>query len=130
MPEINLKLRGPLLTHARGWPARRVNAMMEEMKEAVAREGVNMVRRQLDRVLQNPTGYYSSRVATDTAGENIRIHDSNVIYGPWLEGTSSRNQTTRFKGYSTFRIVKQRLNRAKSNIIRPIADRYIREFNG
>lgn len=31
------------------------------------------------------------------------ITDGGVIYGPWLEGTSSRNETTRFKGYASFR---------------------------
>jgi len=40
-----------------------------------------------------------------------KIHDSGVVYGPWLEGTSSRNQTTRFKGYASFRRVKQWLEK-------------------
>lgn len=31
------------------------------------------------------------------------------VYGPWLEGVSSRNQTTRFKGYAMFRKTKQKL---------------------
>lgn len=35
------------------------------------------------------------------------IHDGGVVYGPWLEGTSGRNQTTRFKGYRSFRQTAQ-----------------------
>ncbi len=31
------------------------------------------------------------------------VDDGGVIYGPWLEGTSNRNKTTRFKGYAAFR---------------------------
>ena len=45
------------------------------------------------------------------------IHDSHVIYGPWLEGVSSRNETTRFKGYAMFRNAKQQLERKKRGIL-------------
>jgi hypothetical protein len=45
------------------------------------------------------------------------VHDSNAIYGPWLEGTGSRNQTTRFKGYAMFRRTTQQLERESSGIL-------------
>jgi hypothetical protein len=32
-----------------------------------------------------------------------------VVYGPWLEGTSERNRSTRFKGYRLWRKTAQRL---------------------
>lgn len=38
-----------------------------------------------------------------------QIDDSGVVYGPWLEGTSHRNMTTRFKGYASFRRTAQRV---------------------
>jgi hypothetical protein len=31
------------------------------------------------------------------------------VYGPWLEGVGSRNNTTRFKGYHAFRNAAQAL---------------------
>jgi len=37
------------------------------------------------------------------------IHDSHVIYGPWLEGVSSRNQASRFKGYALWRRTRDKL---------------------
>lgn len=58
------------------------------------------------------------------------IHDSNVIYGPWLEGTSSRNETTRFKGYSMFRRATQQLNREKGNIVEKNVASAVRKLNG
>ncbi|MCH7953871.1 MAG: hypothetical protein IIC25_08280 [Chloroflexi bacterium] len=58
------------------------------------------------------------------------IHDSNVIYGSWLEGTSSRNQTTRFKGYSMFRRATQQLNREKGRIVNGHIARAARTLNG
>jgi len=35
-----------------------------------------------------------------------RVSDGGYLYGPWLEGTSQRNKSTRFKGYGTFRKAK------------------------
>src|SRR5688572_30770062 len=39
-----------------------------------------------------------------------RVHDRDIVYGPWLEGTSERNRTTRFRGYAAFRKGMQRVN--------------------
>lgn len=45
----------------------------------------------------------------------------NAVYGDWLEGTSSRNQTTRFKGYNSFRIINQWMN---DELVPRIAKKY------
>lgn len=69
----------------------------------VAKEAVDA---RLDVVLRNPTPYYQTRITLDLATSgHWRVHDDMVIYGPWLEGVGSRNRTTRFKGYATFRTV-------------------------
>ena len=34
-----------------------------------------------------------------------------VTWGPWLEGTSKRNESTRFKGYGLFRLTQQELQK-------------------
>jgi hypothetical protein len=49
------------------------------------------------------TGAYNSAVRTELVDGDALITDGGMVYGPWLEGTSSRNQSTRFKGYATFR---------------------------
>lgn len=73
---------------------------------------------QLDSVLQHPTGYYVSQIVDKTIDPYLHsVNDSRVIYGPWLEGVSSRNQTTRFKGYHTFRIVKNRMQQKSKAIV-------------
>jgi hypothetical protein len=73
---------------------------------------------QLHEVLQHPTGHYESQITDQPISPTLhRIHDNQVIYGPWLEGVGSRNYpVTRFKGYHTFRIVKNRM-RAKAQAI-------------
>lgn len=82
-----------------------IGAFCVESERDLAQDGRDMVLVELDTVLQNPTGYYESRVTA----EADRVTDGDVVYGPWLEGTGSRNDETRFKGYFTFRRVGQRL---------------------
>ncbi len=55
------------------------------------------------RFFKNQTGRYASRVRPNDRGDGVTIDDGGIVYGPWLEGTSSRNMTTRFKGYHIFR---------------------------
>lgn len=62
----------------------------------------------LDRSIRNPTPYYETQVTIQRLSPTVmRVHDRDVVYGPWLEGTSARNRTTRFKGYASFRRATQ-----------------------
>lgn len=82
-------------------PNRIVARGVEDSMTAVGREAQQAARRRLSRVLVNPTGHYESRVDyTVVRGEVAELHDSGVVYGPWLE---SGGRGTRFRGYSTFR---------------------------
>jgi len=93
----------------------------------LAEEVFNEVHDLLAESLKNPTGYYESRVKTDRAKTSNQVTDSGVVYGPWLEGTSSRNQTSRFKGYATFRRATQKVEGRAGQIaavaIRPFIQR-------
>jgi hypothetical protein len=84
---------------------------LEEFETEYGKEGVRRVRANLKVKLKNPTGKYSRGIRTDrSSGTNV-VTDNRAVYGPWLEGTSSRNRTTRFKGYRTFRLTTQQLDR-------------------
>jgi len=126
---INVKthLQGPIFnaSHTKAAGKR----MIVNINEAVAQEGVDMVRARLDTVLQHPTGYYRSRIAVLSRAVFRGIWDQNVVYGGWLEGVSSRNRTTRFKGYRTFRRVKQELDNRMDSIARPMVAKYVREMS-
>ncbi len=95
---------------------RGIAAGIEDAKRDVAQVGVNEVHAALGQVLQNPTGFYESHVVTERARADWAVTDGGVVYGPWLAGTSSRNQTTRFKGYSHWRQAAQRLQRSAGDI--------------
>ena len=103
---IDLEATGPVFSGAleAGIAASLVSAQL-----AIAKEGENMIQNRLSSVLQQPSGFYESQIQTDRVKANVVITDGGVVYGSWLEGTSSRNRRSRFKGYKTFRITKRAL---------------------
>ena len=104
--------------------------MVIQINDAIAVQGVKMVRARLKRVLQNPTGFYESRIAVDRREIYRGVWDQRVLYGGWLEGVDPRNKTTRFKGYRTFRTVKQQLDAESTKIAAPLVAKFIAEMNG
>lgn len=107
----------------------RLARLITEIKEAVSDYAHYLMLMRLHNVLQNPTGYYESRIMVQRQGEDIFLTDSGVVYGPWLEGTSSRNQATRFKGYHSFRITKNEVDQKKAIIAQPLVNRFVSEMN-
>lgn len=118
-----MRANGPLTD---GRSARAAHDYADALEYAVAREGERMVHQRLHQVLRHPTGYYESRVSVDRAASgHYRVHDGGVIYGPWLEGTGSRNSpVTRFPGYATFRRIQPQLDRKAPEIARQVLRRY------
>jgi hypothetical protein len=79
---------------------------------------------------QASTGHYRRSVNSEIQGSIARIDDSGVVYGPWLEGISSRNSTTRFKGYFQFRLTSQFLNLISEKVGNNLKKMYVRKMNG
>lgn len=75
------------------------------------------------------TGHYRRSIHGVTEHLHGRIDDSGVVYGPWLEGTSSRNETTRFKGYASFRRVGQALVREAPRVLESEIRKAVNELN-
>ncbi len=86
-----------------------ITRFLEEAKATVADAGVNLIHQRLGDVLVNPTGLYESAIHTGRVAADVVISDLPVVYGPWLEGVSTRNETSRFKGYHTFRKITRDL---------------------
>jgi len=128
MPDINVtaKLKGPFFrANIDNW----MDVVADEAKQDVAQEAVDLVHIQLDHVLQNPTGYYRSQVQSELVGKDYHVNDNDVIYGGWLEGVSSRNESTRFKGYHTFRLVLQDIRKVAIDIAQQTFNRFIGRLN-
>jgi hypothetical protein len=120
---VNSHNRGPWTD---GRAARALPRYADDTEYQVARRGEQLVHQRLRQVLRHPTGYYQSRISVDrTSGGRYQVHDGGVIYGPWLEGTGSRNSpVTRFPGYFTFRRTKALLDRQAPQIARELLARY------
>jgi len=129
--EIAFKTSGPFF--AAGMPAK-VTSMIQNAVEEMTELGEQKLAGPGDHFLQpRPGGVYLSvgaaakgKASTGNYRRSIhkalgnlfgRIDDSKVVYGPWLEGTGSRNETTRFKGYSSFRRTTQFMEERKTGII-------------
>lgn len=100
-------------------------AACRDMEKSVATLGASIVRSRLDAVLKKQTPVYRLKVVAQPTHPNWRIWDQRMVYGPWLEGTGSRNKTTRFKGYRTFRITVIEIDKRARVMAPNILARYI-----
>lgn len=78
----------------------------EDLEEEGAEWALDHIQRTFHRSFKQPTGYYESNVEIHSTSSGKEVWDGGYAgpaYGPWLEGVSSRNNATRFKGYHAFR---------------------------
>ncbi len=91
---VTVTTTGPMFD---GRAVRAINRLGADAVEVVADQGVTDVKQFLDSVLQNPTGFYVSRIQTERKTDDHRLVTDGgwpVLYGPWLAGGSSRNATS------------------------------------
>lgn len=117
-----VELRGPLFD-ARA--ARVVDAMLNDAADAVAQRAQNDVRDTIQSRAVRRTGNYERHVKIDRQGNDRQVNDGGIVYGPWLEGVSRRNYSTRFRGFSQFRRATQRLAGRTGEIAEPAVRRHL-----
>jgi hypothetical protein len=125
MPTV--EVRGPLFSGA----AKGIidGAIKASIRELVA-ESETMVKVQLYPGHGLVTGHYRRSIHGEIIdSRHGRVNDSKVIYGPWLEGTGSRN-TGRFKGYSMFRKTVQTMRRRAPGFVQKHVARMVKGLNG
>jgi hypothetical protein len=126
MYDMSVTTSGPMFDEAR------IAAVMRRTiatgEKTIADEGVKIIRRNLDKVLKHPTGYYRSQVRATAFGSLYEITDFDVIYGGWLE----RGWTeTRFRGYATFRRSLQQIQAVSVEVMeRRVLPVTVRELGG
>lgn len=126
---VNVKVQQKGMIFNAGSTKAAAARMVIAMNEALAQEGVHRIKSRLGQVLQNPTGYYESQIQVERRQIYRGISDGGVVYGGWLEGVDRRNKTTRFKGYRTFRIIGQELDRDSVRISQPFVNKFVAEMN-
>lgn len=104
------------------------DGVKREVEVAVAEYALWRVKAYNAADFKNPTGHYRSRLHVVRRGK-IEVNDSGSVYGPWLEGTGSRNKKTRFKGYWHWRRATRDVERAAVRIANQTVQRSIRRIS-
>lgn len=123
---ISAREEGPIFrpSAVRSWTDR----VTKEAEVAVAEYALWRVKAYNANDFKNPTGHYRSRLHIVRRGV-VEVNDSGTIYGPWLEGTGSRNRTTRFKGYWHWRRTRQDVERQAGRIVQRVVSRRLRDIS-
>lgn len=104
----NARYNGPMFdARAR----RAFRDMRDELEEDAAEFALDHIQGTFHTHFRQPTGYYESNVRIKNSNEVWDGGQAGPVYGPWLEGVGSRNNTTRFKGYHAFRKAADALDR-------------------
>ena len=120
MPSVTVS--GPIFD---GRAIAAVDAFVEDAKRDVAAQGYSEWMTNLNRSIRHPTPYYETQVTVTQRGADQVVHDRGIVYGPWLEGTSSRNRTTRFPGYHSAARATVALEAKKQAIVENTLRRHI-----
>lgn len=143
----DVETRGPMFD---GRADAELDRAVHEIRVKVADDGLKMVRGLLLDSIRDNRGVYISRteviedshvfvtrgkrktytipVVADRSTEDVVTVDL-ATYGPWIEGTGSRNETTRFKGYHAFRRASQQLELVAERVADDAIKPYIEEMN-
>lgn len=125
MWEINFRSRiqGPISS---GRMTRDAANYSHDVAEELAEESKDVWLDNLHGSLRHQTPFYTTRIAVRQLGANrYEVHDHDVVYGHWLEGTGSRNSPNSvFPGYWSLRRAKGRMKGRRSTIARKILRRY------
>jgi len=106
---------------------------LDKAKKDVAERGVDVL---MERALKmdktgRSTGHYAGTFRTRMTTYNDQIvDDGGIVYGPWLEGESKRNSSTRFKGYHQFRRTRAQLRKEAKDIAQGSLDQFIVQMGG
>lgn len=129
MPQMTISFHGPLFQS--GLPASAIHDAIHDTITDLVAQGEKAVKLQLYPGHGLITGYYRNSIHGELSGSlNGRVHDSNVVYGPWLEGVSSRNETSRFKGYRMFRNAFQQLQGLTQSILQKWVKKAVDKLGG
>ena len=122
MGEVEVSFDGPIFD---GQFETAFAEILQEAQKQIGDAALERVQFFLNASIRKPTPYYETQIIHQRRGDNDVVHDRGIIYGPWLEGVGSRNATTRFKGYSSFRKATQAADKLAPSILQRVISRNI-----
>ena len=135
-PTTSFKLKGPMFEKPTQISLGFAEAVNRGLLDLATIEGSNKVKEQLypghGRVIGNLRSHVSASKVRDylvqvDAGE--ARYGANLIYSNWVEGISSRNQTSVFKGYGMFQNAYDHINNNPKLYEEYIGDALIEAFD-
>lgn len=124
---IDPAVSGPL---ADGTAAGILAEWLDASKRAAADYAVRQLRAvTMDRTGRG-TGRYQSQIRVTLLAYNDVLVSDPVVYGPWLEGTSERNRSTRFKGYRLWRRARDATQAHAGQIAQDLLPPYLDRIGG
>ena len=126
----SLSISGPI---ADGTADRVLDEFRKDARQAIADRGVELLKAfPMDKTGRARGGFQANLktvekdLGTAIPGPNI----TGVAWTPWLEGTSQRNRSTKFKGYHLFRKVADQLGEEAGGIAQRELEKYLPEMGG
>lgn len=121
--------------------------LFDGQADAAARDFLNALTREVaevgrDWIRLDTTRMTKSGSDTGQAAEGVRLTGAGTSYvisggisqgkysWPWLEGESKRNQSTKFKGYHTFRRTRLRMRKQVTPYAQELLDKYLAAMGG
>lgn len=122
---VQIRVQGPVFDgRANGY----MDTMLAEIKAEVADYSLFQWRMNLDESIQVSTGRYTGSTEVVRRELDFVVDDgypgSAILYGPWLEGVGSRNESTRFKGYFAMRRAANQVRLKVRDLAAPIVDKW------
>lgn len=124
---MEIKTSGPLFD---GSFPRLVQDFIDDAEWEVGAQASANVHQNADGSFKNPTPYYETQIAVERRDPDVVVHDRGIVYGPWLEGVSTRNQLTRFKGYRIWARAANQTRRQANAIVQQVLQRHLVRMRG
>lgn len=127
---VNVSFSGPLFE---GVPGQLMDEFCRELEDELGAKGEELVKGNLDERIRVNRHVYDSNIQVRRDPESVAITDgwpeTELVYGPWLEGVGSRNApVTRFEGYWSFRDAEQALQEQAMDTAESLLPKYLGEL--
>jgi hypothetical protein len=126
-------VRGPVFDGEADEAARQ---WIEDFTGKLAAQGAAIVRdkaMKMNRSRRGGTGGAASTVSHRSEGMSAVVEGQShqgLVWWPWLEGTSKRNSTTRFRGYHAFRLAKNIMRKRAQKVAEDRLHEYLPRMGG
>ena len=130
---VKVVVRGPIFN---GEASEAARALCADIVEAGAKQGAGIVKskaKKFNRSGRGGTGAAAAAVTyrvTEMTATIVGESTKGVVWWPWLEGTSKRNASTRFKGYHAFRLATGVMRKRIKTIANKLLPEYTERMGG